>query len=310
MITVEQYLSEAPRRHQSFTWREARPLRRHGSGARGRTQREIEESEEFAAITGWRSLLAPQARIPAPSFNRAGLESLTWDAQKACTEAGWTMPHNLYRHGPAVGYSSTAARIPLEGIDADTMVGPYARLAGFLNALAKMPRTGELGRLWEKLVSANGVRSPYTRLDLWKAADIHQHPYRLQRRLQKVRWRANRILRPYGLRVGASALGDALTRPFTGAGKLAIIAANLTCRDQLNYHIGLVGRTITRPFAGAAGRYEYLIAARGIRHIIGLTEEERRAAHQYTDTLPYDSPQPSCIVAAATARIINAAAGE
>jgi hypothetical protein len=108
-------------------------------------------------------------------------------------------------------------------------------MAGFLDAMAE---GGAELSAWKpfcgRTLSPRGVGSPATSLDLWKAARVHQHPYRAQARLLKVRNRANEILRPYGLCVSNAAMAEVLSATWHGTGKAALRAANETCRRILD----------------------------------------------------------------------------
>ncbi len=190
-----------------------------------------------------------------PTWDRNGLEMIAEEAIRFFQyETGVNLPYNLSVHGPYVSFPHKKKQ--REG--RDEMVSEVARFCGWIRTAVQFPM---LVKLVKKTTSSNGVNSPYTTTDLWAVTRHWQSPGAASRFLGKVRWRANQILRPYGLSVSWKALGEILEKDsHHRVGKAAHKAAGETVRQFLSYPVRV-------DWEGTSAR-EVLIRARGLQDFI------------------------------------------
>lgn len=146
-----------------------------------------------------------------------------------------------------------------------------ARFAGWLKTLAWF--YGAVRVI--EATQGSGVGSPYTTVNLYKLFDRWPSPHRLERTIWKARARANQVLRPYGLRVSWSALGQALAQ-HSAVGKIALWAAEETVKVYLSYYDSRFQYYQKRELG--QGRFFYLKLARGLAGMKDHSEVVQRWA--------------------------------
>lgn len=130
-------------------------------------------------------------------------------------------------------------------------------------------------RAIEATQANRGVCSPYTTVNLYRLFERWPSPHRLERQIWKVRERANQILRPYGLSVSWSALGQAMVQN-SAVGKVALWAAEETVKVYLSYYDSRFEHCSKRDLG--QWRFFYLQLARGLREMKNHPEAVQRWA--------------------------------
>lgn len=232
-----------------------------------------------AEVVAWKSLtlhsIMKKIR-PANTWNRAGLEAITLVAQhhfnEICGRKDWrghvpVLPHNLFYYGPAVNFPNAAMHIRERR---DEIVSTYARFAGWIRAAETLPA---LKRFIQRTQSPNGVNSPRTKCDLWKVAERYPSPGNLNRKIERIRWRAEQVLKPWGLHVSRDAIAETIEHGPRSIGKAAIFVAALTIEQYASWRdVNLGYRYAIRNYRVAR---TYLIRARGLRETIAAPPEWR-----------------------------------
>lgn len=155
--------------------------------------------------------------------------------------------------------------------DCGELLSYAARFAGWL-------RTGAWFAGVARAISATqgpGVGSPYTKVNLYRLFERWPSPHRLERQIRKARRRANQILRPYGLNVSWSALGQAMAR-HSAVGKTALWAVEETIKVYLSYYDSRFEYSSKRELG--QGRFFYLQLARGLAGMKDYPEAVQRWA--------------------------------
>lgn len=131
---------------------------------------------------------------PAHSYCPNGLMMLSNKGIKIFSDAHpGILPHNLNTGGPAgKGYYSYNLECTLE--KKLELVEAHARFGGWMRTAAGLPL---LVKAIKMAVSARGECSRRTYVSLWKLAEKHPSPHRLQRLIGAVQSRARTILRAY-----------------------------------------------------------------------------------------------------------------
>lgn len=177
--------------------------------------------------TNWRQktldhyLSHPGQMIRPPSWRREGLERIVNEAIKFFQEStGIRFPYNMSICAPYHGRSRHRNHY-------DTAVAEKVfRFCGWLKAAVNLRNIRFNFRY--AFQHGRGMNSPYTLLDPWAVAERFPSPGSLDRLIGKARFRANEILRPYGLRVSREAVCFAIISGSKRVGKMAINLAAMT----------------------------------------------------------------------------------
>jgi hypothetical protein len=205
------------------------------------------------------------------SWCRYGLEALMTNAEAAFTAAtGIEVPWNHSTHGPWLSWPNHGHFTK----DRDLMVETAAKAAGFLKAIAAAPAQFRLVRRLLSTGFGSGMRSPYTRVDVYTLSQRFS-PGRLDRWLGNVVRRADKILAAYGLRVSWRSLATVAMNGDRRIGKAAVRAAALTIEQWCQQWIGW------GMFAKCTKPMDVLIAARGLRHLVQTPIHRVRNGFRY-----------------------------
>jgi hypothetical protein len=237
--------------------------------------KKLSASEVFEA-ENWREELS----APEPTVNKNGLSSIVVKAMeeystvaKHChgrkfvhlpwNMAWWVSPPwaNLPRWKNLRQSDPLPERYHVENCEKFSNCGELltyaARFAGWLKTLAWF--YGSVRVI--EATQGPGVGSPYTTVNLYRLFERWPSPHRLERQIWKARARANQILKPYGLSVSWSALGQAMLR-HSVVGKIALWAAEETLKVYLSYYDSRFQYYQKRELG--QGRFFYLQLARGL----------------------------------------------
>lgn len=163
----------------------------------------------------------PGQMIRPPSWRREGLETIANEAIKSFQEnTGIRFPYNMNICAPYHGRSRYRNHRDME------VAEKVFRFCGWLMAAVNFRNIRF--NLRHAFSSGRGMNSPYTLLDPWAVAERFPSPGSLDRLIGKARFRANEILRPYGLRVSREAVCFAISSGSKRVGKMAVNLAAMT----------------------------------------------------------------------------------
>lgn len=180
-------------------------------------------------ILSWKDLISiPDETWKYDTWSRYGLEKLVCQGielfHMKISDKKVTLPHNLDIHGPWVQYPKNKKRIKE---NCQEFVTYAARFSGWLSTIAEMPG---ITKLISRTVSANGVYSPYTVLDLYKLFEKFPSPHECERKYWKVLKRSKEILQNYGISPSYNAIAIAMTSGKKATGKMALRVAEETVK--------------------------------------------------------------------------------
>ncbi|MDD4332996.1 MAG: hypothetical protein PHT51_02685 [Patescibacteria group bacterium] len=220
----------------------------------------LREAGDWAAEQG--NITWAQAGRGLPvgkTWNRRGLHDL---AETAVGTFVWKtkieLPYNLATHGPYV-WASWGRKNILRDEAGDLIVEETARFCGWLKAAAEI---AGLARWIGQVTNKRGHNSPRTMANLWAVAKNNPSPGHFYRQLCKVRWRANQILRPFGLSVSKRSMAVVANNGLRCVGKTAYKAAADTVQFFIGRKFGLW------EFCQGMRARKVLEASRGLKRFI------------------------------------------
>jgi len=182
-----------------------------------------EAFEYEKGIKSWSKDLIPSAGNL--TWKRKGLEDLIRSAMIDAEKNGLLLPYNLPIHGPWIGRSKAS----LHTDSLDDMVSAAARMAGWIKAAIEFKT---VTKVLKRVVSLNGMKSPYTVVNLWDLSRTIS-PGALARRIGGIIERADNLLKPIGLRASVDGVAIAATKHLSLVpGRAAFIAAAMTVCDE------------------------------------------------------------------------------
>lgn len=201
-------------------------------------------------------LVHPGQMVRPPSWRREGLEKLVNGAIKFFQEnTGIRFPYNMNIHAPYQGRSRHRNHYDM------AVAEKVFRFCGWLKAAVNFRNIRFSFRY--AFQHGRGMNSPYTLLDPWAIAERFPSPGFLDKLIGKARFRANEILRPYGLRVSRESVCFAISSGSKRVGKMALDLAAMTisqyCQNGRDWkYLGYL----------TGSSREILIKARGLREAI------------------------------------------
>ncbi len=203
----------------------------------------------ISEVHGWKESLRSQTGYLSNTFTMKGLNEAMYTAMAMLEATGVELPHNFWepqgcwrktptekqkerflnrprnRDGKGYVYGLIGGMDPVE---------ETVRMAGWMRKASEMDEDGKvklpyLVYFLKKTLTSRGINSPHCHLHLQRFIRNTRSPGRAQHKLFQIKIRANRILKPYGLKVSWASLGSVCSTGLVNRpGKAARKAAAMT----------------------------------------------------------------------------------